>query len=155
MRRIYGVLVLAALSLPVHVGEAASGVSPVASTSMPGPVSARLVRVVDGDTLLVKARIWVRQDVETLVRILGVDAPEAGRHARCPAEERGAVAATSDLRNLVRGGALKLYDVRPDKYGGRVLARVENVSGQDVAKALLKQGHVRPYHGETRQTWCP
>ncbi|OFW84069.1 MAG: hypothetical protein A2018_03485 [Alphaproteobacteria bacterium GWF2_58_20] len=124
------------------------------TSSVPGPVPASVVRVVDGDTLLVRARIWVRQDVETLVRILGIDAPEAGKQARCPAEEKGGVLATSAMKNLVRGGLLNLYDVRSDKYGGRVLARVENAGGQDVAKVLLARNLVRPYAGNARGTWC-
>ncbi len=122
--------------------------------SVPGPVPASVVRVVDGDTLLVRARIWVRQDVETLVRILGIDAPEAGKRARCPEEEKLGELAVSAMKHLVRGGSLNLYDVRPDKYGGRVLARVENGEGQDVGKALLDGHYVRPYGGDARGTWC-
>ncbi len=32
---------------------------------LPGPVPARVIQVIDGDTLVVKARIWLGQDVET------------------------------------------------------------------------------------------
>jgi len=35
----------------------------------------RVVDVIDGDTLLVCTRIWIGYEVETLVRIAGLDAP--------------------------------------------------------------------------------
>jgi endonuclease YncB( thermonuclease family) len=41
-----------------------------------GPVPARLVAVIDGDTIRVRARIWLDQEVETAVRLFGIDAPE-------------------------------------------------------------------------------
>ncbi len=41
-----------------------------------GPVSASVLRVIDGDTITVRARIWIGQSVETRVRIAGVDTPE-------------------------------------------------------------------------------
>ena len=47
---------------------------------LPGPVPARVIQVIDGDTIAVKARIWLNQELETRVRLEGVDAPElAGR----------------------------------------------------------------------------
>jgi endonuclease YncB( thermonuclease family) len=41
-----------------------------------GPVMARVIRVYDGDTILVRARIWVDQEIEIRVRLAGVDTPE-------------------------------------------------------------------------------
>ncbi|MEO2038390.1 MAG: thermonuclease family protein, partial [Martelella sp.] len=41
-----------------------------------GPVSAEVVRVVDGDTIAVEARPWPGQIIETLVRVRGVDTRE-------------------------------------------------------------------------------
>ena len=50
---------------------------------IPGPVPALVLRVIDGDTIAVRARIWIGQSVDTRVRIVGVDTPEfSGECAR-------------------------------------------------------------------------
>jgi hypothetical protein len=41
-----------------------------------GPVNAELLRVIDGDTIEVRARIWLGLDLTTRVRLSGIDAPE-------------------------------------------------------------------------------
>jgi micrococcal nuclease len=45
---------------------------------------AEVVRVIDGDTLEARVRIWPGMDVTTRVRLRGIDAPEL--HARCEGE---------------------------------------------------------------------
>jgi micrococcal nuclease len=134
----------------VSVSAALVGTSPVtgAPATLPGPIPAEVVDVIDGDTLSVRAIIWLGQSVETNIRLAGVDAPEL--HARCPQEKTMAEAA----RRLVGVGMVQLMDVQPDKYGGRVRACVRITSGDDLSEALLKTGLVRPYHGERRQSWC-
>jgi endonuclease YncB( thermonuclease family) len=128
-----------------------AGSSP-ASERIPGPVPAELIRVVDGDTLLVSARIWPGQRVDTKVRLLGIDAPEL--RSPCAEEREQARAARDWLRRASEGRALLLRDVHYDKYGGRMLARVENDAGEDFGRALLKQGLARRYAGGQRATWC-
>jgi endonuclease YncB( thermonuclease family) len=56
----------------------------VGAEVLSGPVEATVVRVVDADSLVVRARIWLDQDLETSVRLLGVDAPEL--HGTCEFE---------------------------------------------------------------------
>ena len=123
-----------------------------APATLPGPIPAEVVAVVDGDTLTVRAIIWLGQSVETNVRLDGVDAPEL--RARCPQEKALAESARDAVRRLVGVGLIQLLDVQPDKYGGRVRARVRVAGGGDLTEALLKTGLVRPYHGERRQSWC-
>ena len=41
-----------------------------------GPVAANVERVIDGDTVIVKARIWLDQDLTVVVRLAGIDAPD-------------------------------------------------------------------------------
>jgi endonuclease YncB( thermonuclease family) len=106
-----------------------------------GPVAAEVVRTVDGDTLDVRAKVWLRQEITVAVRIRGIDAPE--RRARCPREKEMAEAATAALAAAVDGHALRLARIEDDKYGGRVLADV-----------MLASGLVRPYQGGTREMWC-
>ena len=51
---------------------------------LPGPMPARMVQVIDGDTIGVRARIWLEQDVTIHARLAGIDATELG--AACLAE---------------------------------------------------------------------
>jgi len=128
---------------------------PVAASAqdrIPGPVPADLVSVVDGDTLRVRAWIWIDQTIEVLVRIRGIDAPEL--RAECPQERAGADAATAFLMLAVGIGPLTLTDIESDKYFGRVVADVDS-AGTELGTALLGSGLVRPYDGGTRDSWCP
>jgi len=123
----------------------------LASEALPGPVPATVERVIDGDTIEVRARIWLGQTLEVRVRIDGVDAPEL--EARCDEERRMALAARDFLARRLTGEEVTLTRVVYDKYGGRVRANVANGNG-DVASALLAARLVRVYHGERRQPWC-
>jgi micrococcal nuclease len=118
-----------------------------------GPVAASVRRVVDGDTLVIRARIWLGQTVETTVRVAGIDAPE--RRGRCPRERALARRATDRLKALLADGAAVLRDVRHGKYAGRVLARVATPAGADVGAILVREGLARPYRGGRRRGWCP
>ncbi|MGQ9370675.1 thermonuclease family protein [Azospirillum sp. ST 5-10] len=122
------------------------------SAALPGPIPAEVLEVVDGDTLSVRATIWLGQMVETLVRLEGVDTPEL--RARCPREKEMAIEARELTRRLVADGPVRLLEVQADKYGGRVRARVLSAGGTDLAHALLTAGLARPYGGEKRQPWC-
>jgi micrococcal nuclease len=119
---------------------------------LPGPVPAKVMDVIDGDSLRVRALIWVGQELETVVRVSGVDAPEL--RGKCASEREAAARARELLRQLTEGGVVRLRDVRFDKYGGRVLASVESPRGEDVAKRMLDQGVVRRYDGARRADWC-
>jgi endonuclease YncB( thermonuclease family) len=108
-----------------------------------GPVRAHLVRVVDGDTIEVLARIWPDHYVETLVRLADIDAPEL--RGRCAHEIVLAERAKARLAALLVGNRLQLTDVHYGKYAGRVVARVTTEDGRDVAKTLLDEKLARPY----------
>lgn len=56
----------------------------VPAETLDGPVSARVLEVVDGDSLRVVVQVWLGQHIETLVRIRGIDTPE--RRRACPGE---------------------------------------------------------------------
>lgn len=135
------ILVLLSGLLPAHAAE-----------RLAGPVEADVVRVVDGDTLVARARIWLGQTVETHVRLAGIDAPEL--RGKCAAEKARARAAREALARLVGEGPVLLADIESDKYGGRVLARVATGAHGDVAAALVAGGFVRAYGGGARSGWC-
>ena len=117
-----------------------------------GPVIARVLRVIDGDTIAVRARIWIGQSVETRVRISGVDAPEL--RGDCALEIELATAARDLVVDVLGDQPAVLLDVRNDKFGGRVLARVESNAGEDIATLLIAAGLGRPYDGGKRTSWC-
>ncbi|QLP97109.1 MAG: thermonuclease family protein [Rhodoblastus sp.] len=124
----------------------------------PGPYPAHVVRIVDGDTFQARVAIWFGQEIETLVRLRGVDAPE--RAARCATEADGADRAAQALADLLSAGRVSLVGVTGDKYFGRVVADVV-VSAPDggfppteVGPALLAQGVARRYDGGRREGWC-
>lgn len=117
-----------------------------------GPIAARVVRIVDGDTLIVRARIWLGQEVETAVRLDGIDTPEL--KSPCAAERELAGRARDTIAGLADGRRVVLRDVRYGKFAGRVLARIETESGQDLATALLERGLGRAYRGGRRDGWC-
>lgn len=143
MRRSVGfaLLVLVLIAEPAAAGE-----------TVPGPITADVVAVVDGDTVTVRARIWLGQSIETTVRIDGVDAPE--RRGRCTAERVRAEAARTFVTERIGDAPVVLRDVRFGKYAGRVLARVEAAGGIDLAMALIGAGLARSYAGGTRDGWC-
>lgn len=124
-----------------------------ASESLPGPVPAEVVRVVDGDTIEVRARIWLGQQVTTLVRLAGIDTPEL--HGGCAESQVLALEARQRLAALVASHHVTLQEVRYDAHGGRVVARVRTEDGADLAEPLLAAGLARPYTGHgPRPDWC-
>jgi len=131
---------------------AAAPAPAAARETVPGPITAEVVAVVDGDTVAVRARIWLGQSVETTVRIDGIDAPE--RRGRCAAERIRAEAARAFVVDRIGAAPVVLRNVRFGKYAGRVLARVEAADGADLATALIAAGHARVYAGGTRGGWC-
>jgi len=138
-------LMLAALALGL--------VSARGAEVVPGPVEATVTAVIDGDTLAVRARVWLGQEVTIRVRLAGVDAPELA--GRCPDERARALAARAFLADRVGDGRVLLQDIRYGKFAGRVVARVVDPQGRDLGRALLEAGLARAYGGGRRRPWCP
>lgn len=116
--------------------------------SIAGPVSASIVRIIDGDTLVVDAHPWPGHAVRVSVRLRGIDTPE--RRSRCSDERQAADQARSELERLLAGfSTVELINVSGGKYYGRVLADLK-AGTQDVAAAMLESGLARPYRGGKR-----
>src|SRR5262245_61726374 len=144
-----GVLLVSGLS--EERADFATAPQRLAEEALAGPVSAVVERVVDGDTVDVRARIWLGQTLTVRVRIDGVDTPEL--RSECADERRLALAARDYLARRLLNKEVTLLRVVYDKFGGRVRADVSDRDG-DVAKALLDAGYARPYHGARREPWC-
>jgi endonuclease YncB( thermonuclease family) len=137
-------VLLAGLVVPVRV----AGVPEVIA----GPIPAKVISVVDGDTIVVRARIWLGHDVETRIRLDGVDAPEL--KGKCDFERQKALEARTLVGRLAEGGRVVLRNIQYGKYAGRVVARVETPAGKDFSRSLLDAGLGRPYDGGRRASWC-
>lgn len=135
---------LAAAALPTAVVGAGE--------VLQGPISAHVLKVIDGDTIAVRARVWLGQDVEIRVRLSGIDAPEL--RGGCAGERLLAVRARALVAALTTGGAVTLTDVRYGKFAGRVVARVATPAGKDLGAALMQAGLARSYNGGGRASWC-
>jgi endonuclease YncB( thermonuclease family) len=113
---------------------------------------AEVVRVIDGDTFAARVRVWPGLDVETKVRLRGIDAAEL--HARCAEELSKAQAARAALAAILAEGDVTISRVGVDKYGGRVDALAATGSTADVSAAMLAGGFARAYDGGRRGGWC-
>ena len=107
---------------------------------------ARVIRVVDGDTL--KVRVG---SVRESVRLLGIDTPESVKPGAPP--QCGGRAASRNLGRMVltpdgRGRTVRLIgdptQARRDRYD-RLLAYVELLSGRDVGRAQIADGWARVF----------
>jgi len=113
----------------------------------------QVLRVIDGDTFEARVNLWPGLDMNTRVRLRGVDAPEM--KARCGEERIKAEAARDALRAILDQGEVGISRVTLDKYGGRVDADASTASTPDVGAALLSAGLARRYSGGRRESWCP
>ena len=126
---------------------------PIAHRLDPGiAYPAEVLRIIDGDTFEARVRVWPGLDVDTKVRLRGIDAAEL--HARCADELAQAQAARTALETILADGGVSISRVGVDKYGGRVDAAVSTRSTADVSAALLNGGYARSYDGGKRGSWC-
>jgi len=111
-----------------------------------------VIRTIDGDTFEALVHLWPGLDLNTRIRLRGIDAPEL--KAACPGELQMAEAASGALRGLLGEGEVTIFNIGPDKYGGRVVADVQTKKTANVSSALLAAGHARSYSGGHRAGWC-
>lgn len=112
-----------------------------------GPVNADVLRVLDGDTIEVRATIWLDQTLVTKIRLAGVDAPDRD----CPAER----ARTAARVGALLGPTTVLSGIQWGKYAGRVLARMTTRDGADLSDVLIHEGLAKAYAGRgPRPRFC-
>lgn len=111
-----------------------------------------VLRTIDGDTFDARVSVAPGLELTTRVRLRGIDAAE--RHAHCEAESHKAEAATRALRAMLAEGGVAIFNIGPDKYGGRVVADVATRLTANVSSAMVSAGHARVYLGGRRQGWC-
>jgi len=124
-----------------------------ADPSIIGPVSAKVIKVYDGDTFTVEAYPWPGITANASVRVDGVDTPEI--RGKCASEKQKAIEAREFVKDLILGEVVFLEHVKHGKYAGRVVADVKLNSGEKLAEKIINQGLGREYHGGAREGWCP
>lgn len=121
-----------------------------------GPIEAEILRVIDGDTVEVRAHIWPGHSVQTRVRLADVDAPEIRRVA-CEAEREAGHAARAFVESLLQpdgasGVRVHIRNVHLGSFAGRVIAAMDLPDGRDLGSVLLEEGLATPY--SARGGWC-
>ena len=117
-----------------------------------GPLQGEVLEVLDGDTVTVRLHVWIGQDIQTHVRISGIDAPEI--KGKCAYERGKAQQARNEMISLLPDGKITLSNIRLEKYAGRVLAEAQSTKGVKVADHMIDKGLARPYAGAKRAGWC-
>ncbi len=160
MIRSFGLILILILSAyPSPFPPASSGNGPLghgflglayAKDRIAGPIPAVIERVVDGDTVRVRAKIWLEQELEVSVPVAKIDAPELFR-PKCPAEKEHARAAKNYVQGFFVDGTAWLHEIESGKYAGRVVARLTNAHGEDLGKMLVAQDYAV---FKKRGNWC-
>jgi len=109
---------------------------------------AKLVRVVDGDTVDLDIDLGFHIHTHERVRLTGINTPEL--HSPLETERVKAKAAAEFLTTLL-GGELVVKTSRDsqEKYG-RFLARLYSTSGVCANDEMVKSGHAVAYDGGKR-----
>lgn len=116
---------------------------------------AQILRVSDGDTVVIAATFLPAPlKPELAIRIFGVDTPEKGFRAKCPAEDQRGLAASAFTKKLVEGSKSRQVTLYAwDKFGGRVLGDII-LDGKSLRAGLIANGFAREYFGEAKGSWC-
>lgn len=145
VRRLLATTLVLALLLPL-IGFAAEA-----------PTPAIVVGHVDGDTVRLHIPAW---DVTPFglmkVRIAGIDTPETSQPpAKCEIEVEKGIAASQYIKSLAKlGDTVLLTFVSFDKYGDRIVGRVQLLDGRDWGETMIQAGHAKPYNGRRKAGWC-
>lgn len=135
------------------------------SASYAKPVKTNIVKVVDGDTFIIKGewavvdknKILFRVPGTVKIRILGIDTPEKGYLAKCPAEKELSKRAQLYVNELFaqRGMSLFLDNHKLDKYSGRINSDVYLSTNTLLRDDLISKGFAKPYSGKgAKPKWC-
>lgn len=145
MKKIISILLMSLIGLSVHAQKTPQGVT----------YDANILRVSDGDTIVIAAPFLPQPlKPELAVRIYGVDTPEKGFRAKCPAEDAKGKAASEFTKNLVANSQKRQVTLYAwDKFGGRVLGDMI-LNGQSLRSQLIQNGFAREYYGEAKTSWC-
>ena len=113
-------------------------------------VKATVLRIIDGDTIEVKAHPWPGFNPVIKIRLLGIDTPEL--KSKCSQEKKLAIQAKEYLTSITPS-SVTLHEVQYGKYAGRLLAEI-HADDTNLSNELIEKGYARAYDGGQRQGWC-
>lgn len=106
--------------------------------------NAALVRVIDGDTVVLSIDLGFKIAFQLNARLYGINAPEVHGATKAAGD-----AATAYLKTLLATGPLLVESKSIDKYGGRydVVISTQGLDGAlvNVNNAMIVAGHAVPY----------
>ena len=88
--------------------------------AIPIQAGAKVLDIIDGDTIRVEAHQWVGHTWTGLIRLRGIDTPEL-RGSQCQEEKVQGILARDTLVSLVPS-RVHLVTVKPGKFAGRFVA---------------------------------
>lgn len=103
--------------------------------------AAKVVRVIDGDTIAAEVDLGFYVQVKMSLRLSGLNAREVG-------QEGGPEARDHLAAMLPPGTQIVVQSVKPDKYAGRADAVVVLADGTNLNRELLAEGWAAPYDGK-------
>ena len=119
-----------------------------------GPYRAEVVRVKDGDTVLLDVAIWPQLTKRISLRLKDINTPEKRGKGITDCEKKAAQKATEFTQKFLKDSEFVFVNgVKLGKYAGRALGHITK-GKQDLGKALLEAGHARKYNGVKRGPWC-
>lgn len=105
------------------------------------PQAVNLVRVIDGDTVIIKHRgLLSTFKSQKRIRLYGIDAPES--------DQKGGSHATQHLKKLVGSGSnIRMIDMGRDRYGRTVaiIYHRRKSAEQSFNRDMVAAGHARWY----------
>lgn len=110
--------------------------------------TAKVLEVIDGDTLDVSIDLGFNVQHTLRVRLYGINTPET--RTRNKEEKQKGLAAKQRLKDLIEGKLvlIKTKKDEKEKYG-RYLAEVY-LDETNINKTLIAEGHAQEYFGEKR-----
>lgn len=108
---------------------------------------ADVLRVVDGDTVDVRVDLGFNVHFKVRVRLHGLNAPES--RTRNKEEKIRGLAAKERLEELCKDGRIIVKSHGVGKFG-RCLGELKTLSGRNINKTLISEGHAVEYHGGKR-----
>lgn len=110
----------------------------------------KCLKVYDGDTIFVGAKVSSKSFAKFKVRIYGIDTPEI--RTKNLEEKAQGLEAKNFLENKILNKILQI-EIRKetDKYG-RLLASLK-FKGEDIANLMIQNNYAKPYFGGTKEVF--
>jgi len=109
---------------------------------------ARVLEVIDGDTVDVSIDLGFSVQHTIRVRLYGINTPET--RTRNKEEKQKGLAAKARLKELIEGKFVNIKTKKDEtEKFGRYLAEIY-IDGVNVNQTLITEGHAKEYFGEKR-----